>query len=215
MLWKGAAAGLAISPDGLRLAFWQVEHGSDTLVLYDIRKKSQVRSWRVHDLFESDKGAWDIAFSHDGNALYARTYDEASRTPLKRFDISSDNPTIVIKNSYALAEGKGAVYSISVSGTDRSLYKIVDGVHSSLVARDFAYDSLVRGGTTQWLVSQNYRTKEITVVDTSTDTSRSIGKHDVATVLSDGKLLFVKRGEITFGDDPSCETDSRAKTVGQ
>jgi len=212
MLWKGPSDGLAISPDGLWLAFWRVEKGTDTLVLYDLKKKSEARTWRVPDLFESDKGGWDMAFAHDGRALYARTYDQTSSTPLKRLDIGSGNLTVVSPNSYAVAEGTGAVYFIAVSGTDRSLHKVVDGAHSSLVAKSFGYDSLVGSGKSRWLVSQDYRTKEMAVLDTQTDAIKPIGKHESATVLSDGKLLLVKGAEITVGD-PSCRADEQAETV--
>ncbi len=206
MLWKGLSDGLAISPDGLRLAFWRVEKGGDTLVLYDLKKKSAVRTWRVPDLFESDKGGWDVAFARDGGALYARTYDQTSSTPLKRFDVGRDTATLVSPNSYSVAEGTGAVYFIAVSDTERSLYKIVDGAHSSLVARKFGYDSLVRSGSARWLVSQDYRTKEMAVLDTETDTIKPIGKHNSAAVLSDGKLLLVNGSEITVGGSSCAET---------
>jgi len=207
MLWKGPSDGLAISRDGLRLAFWRVERGTDTLVLYDLKKKSEARTWRVPDLFESDKAGWDVAFAHDGRALYARTYDQTSSTPLKRFDVSSGKLTVVSPNSYAVAEGTGAVYFIAVSGTERSLHKIVDGVHSSLVAKNFGYDSLVRSGIARWLVSQDYRTKEMAVIDTQTDAIKPIGKHESAAVLSHGELLLVKGAEITVGDS-SCRGGS-------
>jgi Tol biopolymer transport system component len=200
MLWKGPSDGLAISPDGLRLAFWRVEKGTDTLVLYDLKKKSEARTWRVPDLFESDKAGWDVAFAHDGLALYARTYDQTSSTPLKRFDVGSGKLTVVSPNSYAVAEGKGAVYFIAVSGTEKSLHKIVDGVHSSLVAKNFGYDSLAKSGSARWLVSQEYRTEELALLDTQTDAIQRIGKHESAAVLSDGKLLLVNGSEITVGD---------------
>jgi hypothetical protein len=106
----------------------------------------------------------------------------------------------VSPNSYAVAEGKGAVYFIAVSGTEKSLHKIVDGVHSSLVAKNFGYDSLAKSGSARWLVSQEYRTEELALLDTQTDAIQRIGKHESAAVLSDGKLLLVNGSEITVGD---------------
>ncbi len=101
LLWKGSSKGMAISPDGLLLGFWRVEKGADTLVLYDLKKKSEARAWRVPDRFESDKSGWDLAFAHDGHALYARTYDKTSSTPLKRFDITSGKVAVVSPDCYA------------------------------------------------------------------------------------------------------------------
>jgi hypothetical protein len=212
LLWKGPSDGLAISPDGVLLAFWRVEKGTDTLVLYDLKKKTEARTWQVPDRFESDKSGWDMAFAHDGRALYARTYDQASSAPLKRFDLDSGNVTIVNPNSYAVAEGKDGVYFIAASGEARSLHKIAGGIHSSLVFRDFGYDSLSSSGNQRWLVSQDYRTKKMALLDTETDAIKAIGKHESATVLSDGELLFVKGGEITVGDS-SCKADMHTEAV--
>jgi hypothetical protein len=108
MLWRGTSEGLALSPDGLLLAFWRVEKGADTLVQYDLKKKLEARTWRVPDLFESDKSGWDIAFERNGKALFARTYDQTSSIPLKRFDVRSGNVTVASPNSYAVAQGKEA-----------------------------------------------------------------------------------------------------------
>jgi hypothetical protein len=212
LVWKGPADGLAISPDGLLLAFWRIGKGTDTLVLFDLKKKSEARTWRVPDRFESDKSGWDIAFAHDGRALYARTYDQTSNTPLKRFDVGSGNVTVVSPNSYAAAEGKEAVYFIGVSGDARSLYKITAGVRSTLVAKEFGYDSLASSGNPRWLVSQDYRTKQMVVLDTQTDAIKPIGKHEAAAVLSDGRLLSAKGAEITVGDS-SCTADMHSETV--
>lgn len=205
MLWKGPTDGLAISPDGLWLAFWRVEKGTDTLVLYDLKKKSEARTWPVRDLFESDKVGWDVAFAHDSQALYARTYDESNSTPLKRFDISNGQVEVVNSDCYAVAEGKGAVYFIAVSGSKRSLSKVAAGVRWSLVAKEFNYDSLFGGGNSRWLISQDYRTKEMAVLDTEADSIKPIGRHESAAVLPDGKLLQAKGAVITVGD-ASCKT---------
>ena len=203
-LWKGSSVGLAISRDGLYLAFWRVEKGTDTLVLYDLKKKSETRTWPVPDRFESDKAGWDIAFAHDGHALYARTYDEPSSTPLKRFDISTGKVDVVTSDCYAVAEGKKAAYFIAVSGNARSLHKITSGTRSILVA-NYGYDSLSRTGNRRWLVSQDFRTKEIAIFDSEDDSIKLIGKRESAAVLSDGRVFQVKRGDITVGD-ASCES---------
>lgn len=213
LLWNGPSEGLAISPDGLLLAFWRVEKGADTLVLYNLKKKSETRTWQIPDRFDSDKSGWDLAFAHDGHTLYARTYDQTSSTPLKRFDISTGKVTVASPDCYAVAEGEGAVYFIAVSGTVRSLNKIAATTnHPSLAAKDFGYDSLSRGGNPRWLVSQDYHTKEMVVLDTETDAIKSIGKHDSAAVLSDGKLLVVSGAKITVGD-PSCKPEEHAESL--
>jgi hypothetical protein len=201
LLWKGSSEGMAISPDGFFVAFWRIEKGADTLVLYDLMKKSEARTWRIPDRFESDKTGWDIAFAPDGHGLYARTYDEAGNTPLKRFDITDGKITMVSASCSAVAESKDAVYFIAVSGAANSLRKIAPSTRGSiLVAKDFHYDSLSKGGNPRWLTAQDNRTKEIVILDTKADTIRSIGKYDSAAVLPDGKLLLVSGSEIAVVD---------------
>lgn len=173
-LWSGPSAGLAVSPDGLLLAFWRVEKGTDTLVLYDLKKKSEARTWPIPDRFESDKGGWDVAFAPDGHALYARTYDEPSNTPLKRFDTGSGKVDLVTRDCYSVAASKKAVYFIAVTNHTRSLQKIASGPYSVLVAKDYSYDSLARGGNSRWLISQDYRSKEMAVFDTESDSTKGI-----------------------------------------
>ncbi len=213
LLRKGQSEGMAISSDGLLLAFWRVEKGADTLVLYNLKKRSEARTWQIPDRFESDKSGWDLAFAHDGHALYARTFDESSSTPLKRFDINSGKVTVVSPDCYAVAKGKEAVYFIAVSGTARSLHKIAPRTgRSNLVVKDFSYHTLSRGANPRWLIAQDYRSKEIVVLDTETDKIRSIGRHDSGAVLSDGRLLVVSGPEITVGD-PSCKGGWATLTV--
>jgi hypothetical protein len=201
LLWKGPSEGIAISTDGLSLAFWRAGSGIDTLILYNLKSKSEMRTWRIPDRYESDKSGWDLAFGPDGHTLYARTYDEPSRTPLKRVDISSGKITVVSPDCYAVAEAREAVYFIKASDTSRSLYRIATpAARSNLVAKRFGYDSLSRGGNPRWLVAQDYRTKEIAVVDTESETVKAVGRFDSAAVLSDGKMLMVSGPEMTVGN---------------
>lgn len=206
LLWKGPSEGMAISSDGLFLAFWRVGKGTDTLILYDLKKNSEVRSWPIPDRFESDKSGWDIAFAHNGQALYARTYDETRNSPLKRFEITSGKVSIVSSDCYAIVAGKDSTYFIAVSGEVRTLQKVTASGRPSLVAKDFTYDSLSIGGNPRWLVSQNYRTKEAVLFDTEEGAIKSIGKCDSAAVMSDGKILEVHGSEITVGD-ASCKPE--------
>lgn len=211
LLWQGPSDGISISPNGSLLAFWHVEKGTDFLVVYDLKKELKVRTWQVSDRFESDKSGWDLSFAQDGHTLYARTYDETSSTPLKRFDIISGAVAMVDPNCYAVATGKEAVYFISASGVAKSLYKIAATTsHSILVVKNFDYDSLAISGNPRWLVSQNYRTSEIAILDTERDAVKSIGKRELATVLSDGKLIVVNGSNITLGGS-SCKPTKSAK----
>lgn len=208
LLWKGSPSGLAISPDGVFLSFWHVEKGTDTLVVYDLKKKSEAHTWQLPDRFEGDKSSWDVVFERDGRALYARTYDQPSDTPLRRFDLETGKIAIVSSNCYAAAAGKDGVYFIEALGEARSLHKITSDHHPTLVAGSFAYDSLNSDGNQRWLISQDYRTRKMVLLDSETDAIKPIGKHEAGTILPDGKLLLVNGAEIVVSDS-SCRTDKQ------
>lgn len=198
--WSGPSVGLAISQDGSLLAFWRVRKATDTLVLYDLKKRAETRTWYVPDRFESDKANWDLAFANDSHALYARTYDQPSNTPLKRFDIGTGKVEVVSPDCSAVAVGEQTVYFIAVSPKTRDLRKITSRTDSVLVAKDYGYDSLSSSGKRRWLISQDFRTKEIAIIDSEVDSIQKIGKHDSAAVLSDGRLMLVKGGDIKVDD---------------
>lgn len=201
LLWKGQSQGLAISSDGLLLGFWCLEKGTDTLVVYDLAKNSAVRRWRMTDRFEGDKAGWDLAFSQQDAAIYARTFDEASSTPLKRFDLKSGKISIVADDCYAVAPGQQGTYFIAVSASTKSLQK-VEFMDSppQLIMKNFKYDSLSKTGDRNWLVSENYRTNDVALINIENGEVRSVGKHDEATLLSTGKLLLVDKAKIIVGN---------------
>lgn len=211
MLLKEPSVGLALSSDDHLVAFWRIEKGADTLVVYDLQKGKVTRTWRVPDHFESDKSGWDLAFAPNSRILYARTYDKTSRTPLKSFDIASGKVETVSSNSYAVAAGSKAVYFIAVSDTGRSLRKIIPATNQSrIVATEFGYDTLSSAGKLGWLAAQDYRTRETVIVDTATDAIKSIGKRESVAVLPDGRLLSAIGSQITVGDT-SCKSELRTE----
>ena len=194
-------AGLAISPDGRRLAFWGWNDRNADLIVWDLHKNSLVRSWQTPIQYGSEKFAWDLAFAPNGNSLYARTYDEESVRPLKRFEIGSGEITVASPDSDGLAAGKDAVYFIAVSDERSSLRKIPGGQGEvALVAEDFRYNTLSAGGNARWIAAQNYKSGEMIVLDTQTDTVKPVGKHSSVAVLSDGSLVLVDGAKITVAD---------------
>lgn len=216
LIWSGHSAGLAIAPNGHLLAFWRVSAGIDTLTLYDLDRQSEVHRWHVSDAFESDKSGWDLAFAPDSRSLYARTYDENNRTPLKRFDLITGKVHIESLDCYAVAEGKGANYYIANSNGARSLHKLGADNHDVVVAKVFDYDSLEYGGNLRWIVSQDFRSNETALLDTTTDTIERIGEQEAVAVLPDGQLLLAKGSVLSIGS-AACgpKAEGRSQSVGE
>jgi hypothetical protein len=205
LLCKGTVAGLAISSDGALLAFWRLGRDAYDLVVLDVNRKREAHTWHLETRFGADVGSFDLAFAPDGTGLYARTFDERGATPLKRFDLTTGSATVVTPDCYSVVAATTAVYFIAATGGTTSLQKIVTGSRSNVIVPRFHSDQLVRGGNPRWLLSQDYRTRAIVVLDTQTDTIEPLGTHEAAGMLQDGRLLFVEGDEITIGG-ASCKS---------
>ena len=208
----GWTEGLAISPDGLQLAFWRtsgkVGEGKDVLVLWDIEKKTEARTWEVPSgAYGSERERWDIMFTADGHALYARTYDREAGTPLQRFDI--DNGGIVQVDEYveSIANSKKAIYYIMPAGSQEQykveLHKIGADGTQAVVSKDFRFTHILQSANPRWIVAVTYHSEgdgkgfcEYAILDTETDTVKPAGTHDDVNVLSDGRLLLLDGTEL-------------------
>ena len=200
LVWSGVVAGLAIAPMGGLLAFWRVGRGSETLIVFDPARRSEVQTWDVRDRFESDHSGWDLAFSPDGRSLYARTYDESHRTPLKRFDLKTRKIEIEDEDCAALAAGNGSVYYISNLESSKILYKIAGSDdRGSPVLKSLGYDTLFAGGNSRWIVMENLRSLRIGFLDTETDTIKAMEQQNIMTVLPDGRLMVGNGARISIG----------------
>lgn len=204
LLLQEMSVGIALSPDGSRLAYWRIGRGADTLVVYDLKQKKAMRTWQVADRYESDVAGWEIAFVPDGSAVYARTYDKASSTPLKRFDADSGKVELVSQNCLSVVQEGAAIYFVEAAGAKKSLRKITAKTNASeLVSGSFDYDSLQGDGGMRWATAQNHRTGRIVALDAKVDTIQEIGKYDSAVVLAEGRQIVV-RGNTLVVEDSSC-----------
>jgi hypothetical protein len=202
ILRRGSFAGLSISSDDSKLAFWNLapaqEH-SYTLVVVDLASNTEVRSWSVPNNYEADQYGFEVAFAADNRSLFARTYDTEGRTPLKEFSLTSDRVTEISGNCSGLAYSKDAIYFIGSNDRGPSLRKIGRGDgQPKETASVFPYDDLMASGTQRWLVARELRTRKWALVDTINDRIQTVeGKCDSLTVLADGEILYFKKGDIS------------------
>lgn len=202
ILRKGSFAGLALSPDDSKLAFWNLAPSQEhnyTLVVIDLASNTEVRSWTVPNNYDTDQYGFEIAFAADNRSLFARTYDTEGRTPLKEFDLTSGSVKVISDNCSGLASSKDAIYFIESGDHGPGLRKIVRGDSQPRdVVSVFPYDDLMTSGTQRWLVARELRTRKLALVDATNDRIQTVeGRCDSLTVLADGEILYFKKGVIS------------------
>ena len=88
LLSKGTTAGLAISSNGALLAFWRLDQDAYSLVVLDVKRRAEVRTWPLETRFGADVGSFDLAFAPDGSALYSSYSSIRKAAPPSKDSIS-------------------------------------------------------------------------------------------------------------------------------
>lgn len=199
---RGALAGLAISPDGTRLAFWKLGAAemSYTLSVLDISSDRIAQSWKVPIQFDSDQYGHEIVFSNDGSSILARTYDEEERTPLERFDIGSGRISTVWPNCSGLARASRAIYFIGDNHGVSILFKLVPSSPlPQKIEAPFPFDSLLSSGTHRWVIAVNNRSRTLAVLDSETNELSPLRSGcENAAVLADGQVVCSRGGDLVL-----------------
>lgn len=193
-------SGLAISPDGALLAFWDYTTG-DQLTVYNVRTRQIVRSWpgQVHSA--DDLVLTDMAFTPDAKSVLARVY--AKEDPLLQFDIATGKTSLFANNVQSVVAAGNSIYFMQfepVPFTNREhphglmKWAIGDPVPTTLV-EDFPYFRLLSGGP-RWLIAQS-GTSGTAIDDMETGKIETAGAScDTAVVTSRGEVLYVYGGEL-------------------
>lgn len=200
LIVRGALAGLAISPDGTRLAFWNLgSKGTQyTLSVFDISSSRTVKTWRVATRFNSDQYGHEIVFSHDGSSVFARTYDEEDRTPLEQFHIIGGRVHTVWPDCVGLARGSKQIYFIGEDHGVGTLFKIGPSSPSpQTLVSPFGFDSLTSSGTQRWVIATNDRSRRLAVLDSETDKLSPVRSAcENAAVLPGGQVVCSRGGDL-------------------
>jgi len=200
LIVRGTLAGLALSPDGSKLAFWDLGTAGSNYVLtiYDVRSNGKIHDWKTPVQFDGDQYGHEIEFSTDGAALFARTYDTEGQTPLKRFEVEGGKIQTISEDCVGLAASRSDIYFIRSDQETAGLFRLGPGSLSpEKVLAPFDFDSLMSSGTKRWIVAMNNRGKRIAIYDTETRTLASVGAgcEDAATLVS-GEVVCSRGGEL-------------------
>lgn len=201
LLWRGSAGGLALSPDGSQLAFWNLAPKGESpyeLVVFDLKRKREIRTWDVESRFGSDRYGFEIAFASGGHSVFARTYDEESHTPLKQFIIHTGESRTVLENCLGLAAAHRYVYCVGRKNEKQALLRIAEGTGAPVeVVSDFRYGKLSTSGTRRWVVAQDLRRRRFAIYDSEENKLIEFGNHcGMATVLSTGEVVYAYKGAL-------------------
>ena len=202
--------GLALSPDGVKLAYWDYTVG-DKLTVYDIYQKSLLRQWRGLTHSEDDRAVKQMTFAADGRSVLALTYD-GGKTPLKEFNLQSGTIRTLSANAEAPLSVSDGTYFVEsqVNSTTGSLthrWKRLSQTGSPVepLNDDFPYNSIFQsGGQRRW--ASAFSGDGVYLYDTKTAYAEPLGsKCSLASVMSDGQTLYVTNSVISF-DSQICGT---------
>lgn len=203
-----ATAGLAISPDGSLLAFWDYTIDNKLAVL-NVNTHSIVKSWagEVHDADEA--GIDELAFARDAKSILASTYD-GNEIPLKQFDLSSGEVRIISPYGRYSVVGEDALYFVQFGPAgvnfvrSETLMKISSGNPDPAKVLDLRYGaSLEPSGNPRWLVFRD-SWNGIQLFDTRTQKIVATAKNCTTAVsMPDGKIVYGTRGQLVY-DPAAC-----------
>jgi len=206
LIVRGVLAGLAISSDGTRLAFWNLgSPGTQyTLSVFDVGAGRDVQTWKVPMQFDGDQYGHEIVFSGDGSAVFARTYDQEGRTPLERFDISGGQVHTIWPNCTGLARSSEGIYFIGDIHDESTLFKLApSSLSPQKVVVPFRFDSLIGSGTHRWIIAINGRSRALAVLDSETDHLSPLPSWcETAGVLGSGQVVCSRGGDLVLAGGP-------------
>lgn len=200
LIVPGTLAGLAISPDGTKLAYWNLgSTGSHYLLsVFSLAVNRTIRKWNVPTRFDADQYGHELVFSSDGASVLARTYDEEDQTPLKQFEIASGSIRTVWQNCSGLAAGRGNTYFVGDDHGTPTLFELqVHDLVPRKVIAPFQFDSLLSSGTRRWIVSENSRSSKFAVFDSETHNLTDLSSTcENAVVLPRGAVMCAVGGNL-------------------
>ena len=200
LIVRGVLAGLAISSDGTRLAFWNLgSTGTQyTLSVFDVGSDRNVQTWKVPVQFDGDQYGHEIVFSGDGSAVFARTYDQEDRTPLERFDIRGGQVHTIWPICTGLARSSEDIYFIGDDHDESTLFKLVpSSLSPQKVVSSFRFDSLMGSSTYRWIIAVNSRSRALAVLDSETDHLLPLPSWcESAGVLGSGQVVCSRGGDL-------------------
>jgi len=206
-LWKGVNAGLAISPRGTRLAFWDLGRIASAdvydLVIIDRVSRKEIRRWMVTTRYEADLHNFDLAFDKEGGVLYARTFDSDDARPLKAFDVGNGEVVTIASDSMGLSTNTDGVFFTRREGLRYALERIEGKAGHVVVENQFDGPRIDGNPNGHQLITPVAINGQVWVYDTSRSKKRFIRtKCDHAALFSDGTILFARGNRILWNVCP-------------
>ncbi len=201
ILVRGALAGLALSPDNTKLAFWDLSPEEEfhyDLQIFDLTTGKTIQKWSLETLYSADRYGFEIAFLPTGQSILARTYDTEGRTPLKKFPIAGGVVETISEDCTGLVASDDAIYFVTAGETTRALMRIsADGRKASEVLKDFPYGGLQASSSRRWIVARDLGARELAILDSHSGKLTNLGRQcQAATVLANGDVIVAARGSL-------------------
>ncbi len=194
--------GLAVSPAGRLLAFWDYSLG-DVLTVYSIPKKEVVRRWEGQTHSAGEFFLEEMAFAIDGKSLLAVTSEER-RVPLKEFNLETGDIRIVSENApggpvltpSGIYFVEADEYREGTSLKARLMTLVRTGGQPERMIANFPYSSIQTAGDPRWIAA-SLGSQATLLCDTQTRSGRTAGPNCLhAVMLSDGRVIYGINGSL-------------------
>lgn len=197
-IYSGKATGLAVSKDGVYLAFWQSPKKGDTLTVVRASNGHVVRRWTRPYHLPTESSGWEMVFTPDGKSILARTYDEEEDTHLKSFNLHTGSITTLLEGCNSVVQSGDAIFVFGGQGESKGLYEFAGGQLQLLMHID-EEDSLTPTAHDSLVVVTNTFDKHLLIYDVANHSSQAVKGCEDATVLKSGQQIFFLHGKIFPG----------------
>lgn len=194
-IYSGKPAGLAVSRDGMFLAFWQFSNKIDTLVVLRLSDRRVIRQWKRPYHLKTESSGWDLAFAPDGNTVLARTYDEEDDNHLKSFNIRTGAMTTLLEGCNSIVQSGDRIFVFGGQGDAKGLYEF-SGERPQLLFHSDDEDSLTPTANSSVVVITHAFKKHLIIYDAEHKAAQEFDGCSDATVLKSGQQLFFRDGKI-------------------
>ena len=195
ILVKKDTAGLAVSPEKSRFAFWELNDSEYKLTVCDVGSAKLLKQWSLPSAYSGHLTGFNLAFLTE-EVVVARTFDSEFKTPLKAFDISQNSIVELAQNTNSVVSLPDGGVIVTAGKNGRTLAKVSTTSTVIPIKTGFEFDVLEQTGNPRWLIGRSSLGKTA-LIDVYTWRVHEL-KHDchLIAVGPTGKALVFERGKL-------------------
>jgi hypothetical protein len=195
LLVKKDTAGLAVSPEKSRFAFWELNDNEYKLTVCDVGSAKLLKQWSLPAAYSGHLSGFDLAFLTE-EVVVARTFDSEFRTPLKAFNISQNSIVELAQNTNSVVSLPDGAVIVTAGKNGRTLAKVSKTSTVIPIRTGFEFDVLEQTGNPRWLIGRT-SLRNAALIDIDTWSVHKLN-HDCYPIAigPTGKAFVFEGGEI-------------------